>query len=124
MSKDYKVIDMPSMMARLATTPAPHNAEKWVRDDSWYSQIRDIYSNLLDFFDRNNLVKNNIDRRCIDNVVVMFSDLTEEGQALVESGADDRWLASFDRPGSAKLPTDVSSLEKALRKIKGLLPSG
>lgn len=122
MGKDYKVIDMPSMMARTVTKQDPHDSQSWLRDDSWYEQIRAIYSSLLSFFERNGLLKKSIPRTSIDEVVVMFSDLNDDGQALVRSGADDKWLASFDRPGAAKSPSNTKSLEKALSKIKAVAP--
>jgi len=48
----------------------------------------------------------------------MLSDLNDEGQALVQSGADDRWIASFDKPGNTKPPSDLSSLKIELDSIR------
>lgn len=122
MGKDYKVIDMPSRMARTVKKQDPRDSQTWVRDEGWYEQTRAIYSSLLSFFEQNGLLKKSIPGTSIDEVVVMFSDLNDDGQALVRSGADDKWLASFDRPGAAKSPPNTKSLEKALSKIKEMAP--
>ena len=42
----------------------------------------------------------------VDKVVPKFSELTSHGQAFVKSRADERWLASFDRPGAKRIPSD------------------
>jgi hypothetical protein len=115
---DYKVIDMPSMMARTVTKRSTENEDLWVRDDDWYDQIRAMYKALLSFFVNNSLLIREVSQSSIDDVVVMFSDLNGEGQALVHSGADDKWLSSFDRPGAVKPPSDTASLKKALNKIR------
>ena len=120
MTQDYKVIDMPSMMARVVTTRSSFNNDEWAADINWYRQIKEIYRNLLQFLKENDLLRINLSDNPIEDVVIRFSDLTKEGQAFVRSGADEKWLASFDRHGSKKPPTDVSSLRRALSKIKEL----
>jgi hypothetical protein len=115
---DYSVINMPSMMSRNVLVQDPNNPDNWVRDEAWYEATRATYAALLDFFKSNNLLKVDVETPRIDDVVLKLSDLNEEGQQLVKSGADDRWLASFDRPGSTKSPSDVSALEKALQRLR------
>ena len=118
MSLDYKVIDMPSTMSTEVKMLSSGSDGVWVRDDGWYDQVRDIYSNLIKFLAEKNLVTSNIDLSLVDEAVIMFSDLTEVGQALVLSGATDNWLGSFDRPGTNKSPSNIDSLVRALKKLE------
>jgi hypothetical protein len=118
MSLDYKVIDMPSTMSTEVKMLSSGSDKLWVRDDGWYDQVRDIYSNLIKFLAEKNLVTSNIDLSLVDEAVIMFSDLTEVGQALVLSGATDNWLGSFDRPGTNKSPSNIDSLVRALKKLE------
>jgi hypothetical protein len=116
---DYKVIDMPSMMARTVAFQDPANPSRWIRDDKWYYDIRVIYGSLLKFLKDNNLLKGDLEYSTIDDVVIMFTDLNALGQQLIKSGAKGRWLESFDRAESVKHPSDVRYLEKALSRITG-----
>lgn len=114
---DYTVIDMPTKLGRLVQKQDPFDPEVWIRDEDWYDQTRKIYGALVNFFADNGLIAKKMSIDPIDVVVIKLSDLTDKGQALVQSGADDRWLASFDRVGSTKSPSDTTSLKKALSKI-------
>jgi len=53
----------------------------------------------------------------IDPTASSSSELTDPGKAFVKSRADERWLMSFDKPGSKKVPSDWTYLDKQLQKI-------
>lgn len=118
MQKDYKFLDMPGMLATRVTRQDPHNREMWILDEGWYDRTRRLYASLLSFFQDNALIRAPASWSSIDEVVLMFSDLTDDGQALVRSGADDSWIDSFDRPGSKKDYANTKSLQRALDKIR------
>jgi len=115
---DYKIMDMPTHLSRTALKQDPANSENWIRDDSWYAQTKAINSSLYSFLVSAKLLKQPKHFKSIDHVVIMFSDLNEVGQLFLQSGAVDRWSASFDRPSSKKSYSDVRYLEKALRTIR------
>jgi hypothetical protein len=121
MPKDYKVIDVPSMLARKVTRRDPADPTKWIRDEKWYRDIRAIYTSLLEFFEENNLLRSALVYSSVDEIVLMFSDFNEIGQKFIKTGAKGRWLDSFDRPDSKKAFSDVRYLEKALRQMVGAM---
>lgn len=117
MQSNYKLIDMPTMLSREVKVQRPDDPNEWVRDDSWYEQIRSIYSSFVRFLHDNSLIKNpNV--YYSDELVLFISDLNEDGRALIQSGADERWLDAFDRPGGGPPPSDTSILERALQKVR------
>ena len=120
MTADYVIYNMPTMLGRSVTCPDPNDQNKWIRDERWYDSVRLQYFALFKFFQDQELLRAPFVAKLsdTDSVVLRFSDLTPEGQAFVKSGADDRWLASFDRPGSKKQRDDVSYLEKQLQKMR------
>lgn len=118
MQQDYKFLDMPGLLATRVTRQDPHNREMWILDEGWYDRTRRLYASLLSFFQDNALIRAPASWSSIDEVVLMFSDLTDDGQALVRSGADDSWIDSFDRPGSKKDYANTKSLQRALDKIR------
>jgi hypothetical protein len=117
---DYNMYNMPALLSTSVTCPDPKDPNKWIRDESWYVSIRQMYFALFKFFQDHGLSNALAVRELADTdkVVLKFSDFTPEGQAFVKSGADDRWLASFDRPGSKKSWDDVRYLEKQLAKLR------
>jgi hypothetical protein len=117
MQTDYKIIDMPTMLSRDVRIQNPNNPDEWVKDDHWYDQIRSIYRSFVAFLQKNCLIINDAIHYS-DDLVLFFSNLTEDGKALIQSGADDRWLDAFDRPGGGPPPTDTSTLERALQKVR------
>jgi len=121
MTKDFAVHDMPSMMNTKVTRPDERDTDQWVRDEVWYQSIRQMFFALFKFYQNHGLLKTPAVRALgdTDTVVLRFSDFTPEGQAFVMSQAPDRWLSSFDRPGSKKNPDDVRYLEKQLDKLRG-----
>ncbi|HEY5713577.1 MAG TPA: hypothetical protein VIT38_16905 [Allosphingosinicella sp.] len=117
MIKNYKVIDMPSLMQRKVLKQDPRDITTWISDETWYDQIRMIYRAFILFLEENKLLKKPVDND-IDQVVIWLADLSERGRGLIESGAYGRWLDSFDRPGSKKSLSDTSYLQRALKKLQ------
>jgi hypothetical protein len=117
---DYIVYNMPAMLGRAVTCPDPSDPNKWIRDESWYNSVRRTFFALFKFFQAHGLLKSAVvsDIATTDQVILRLSDFTSEGQAFLKTGADDRWLASFDRPGSKKQRDNVSYLEKQLQKMR------
>ena len=116
---DFKRFNMPALLSRQVKKVDPVDPTKWVRDKDWYQEIREKYFYLFRFLEENELSKRPLPRRVedVDEVVVFDSDLTDVGRALLKSGAVERWLKSFDKPGSKKQWANVSYLIEALRKI-------
>ncbi|WP_338426904.1 hypothetical protein [Sphingopyxis kveilinensis] len=117
MKTNYKIIDMPTTLSRDVKIQSSNDPNKWVKDNVWYEQIRLIYSSFVGFLKKNDLLINN-DIKYSDDLVVFFSDLNKDGRALIQSGADDRWLDTFDKPGGGPPPSDTSALERALQKVR------
>ena len=119
MKNDFSVIDVPSDLCRSVKRKDVHG--QWVRDDAWYRDILKIYGALLRFFSENGLIRDTAlmgaSAPPLEELVLRYSDLTDLGQKLVKTGRIDRWLASFDQPGSKKPLGDVEYLERELRKI-------
>ena len=119
-TKDFNVYNMPGILAREVQRQDPADASKWIRDEQWYSSTRETFYNLFRFFQERQLVVRQLVESPddVDKVVLKFSELTPRGQAFVKSRADERWLMSFDRPGSKKVPSDWTYLDKQLQKIQ------
>ncbi|MBJ7414771.1 MAG: hypothetical protein JHC88_04780, partial [Niveispirillum sp.] len=110
--------NMPVKLSRIVKCQHPGDPAIWIRDESWYVQISEIYGALRSFLTGNGLVAKDLTDVPLEETVIMLSDLTGEGQALDRSGAIDRWLGSFDRPGSKKRASKMSILVKALETIR------
>ena len=113
--RDFTVYNMPQLREREVWRWDSSDPPKRERDETWYLSVRETMSNLFKFFEAHGLLL--VPLLDIDQVVLRFSDFTKVGQTFVKSGAPDRWLGSFDRPGSKKLKSDVSYLEKQLAKL-------
>ncbi len=116
-SDDYKVVDMPKILSRTVLKRGRGDLKTWIRDDDWYEDTRTTYRSFLKFLVDNQLLIKPL-TTALNDAVVRLSDLNDLGQALVRSGADERWIASFDRPDSKKARDDVTYLEKALGRLK------
>jgi hypothetical protein len=116
-SNDFVVYNMPGMLSREVRKPDPFDPTKWVRDEAWYESIREKMATLFTFYRSHGLLRHADSLPAVDKVVLNFSDFSELGQRFIRSGAADRWLASFDRPGSRRGATDDSYLERQLTKL-------
>lgn len=118
MNLDYKAMDMPTHLSRSVLRQDPNDYTKWVKDEEWYKRTKIVHKTLLNFYIEHGLLERYVE--CpLENVVLMFSDFTNDGRKLLKSGAVDRWLSSFDRPGSRKNLDDTSILDRSLRSIQG-----
>jgi hypothetical protein len=117
-AKDFIAFNVPGMLSRKVTIY--DNADPTIgrRDDGWYERVATRYRAVSEFFATNELLRNPEKLPTADQMVLRLSDFTALGQEFVMSGAADRWLASFDRPGSKKKLTDVTYLEKQLLKLR------
>lgn len=118
--KDFMVYSMPAMLSTKVWRPDPNDATKYIRDEGWYERQREQKFHLFSFLQAHGLTRRPLlkDFADVDGVILMFSDLTEEGQAFIMSQATERWLGSFDRPGTKKKPSDVRYLEKKLAELR------
>jgi hypothetical protein len=109
---------MPSLMA---TKACLLKDGELVPDEEWRASAREMFFHLFRFLQDNGLVTRKLVRTLADteDVTVRFGDLTSEGQAFIMSLAAERWLASFDRPGSKKSRDDIRYLETQLKKMRG-----
>ncbi|HEY3654735.1 MAG TPA: hypothetical protein VGL34_07075 [Steroidobacteraceae bacterium] len=117
-SKDFVVYNMPGMLSRRVTRQDPIDPKNRVPDESWYNSVCEKMAVLFAFYTKHSLIGDPRLLRDVDKVVVKFSDFSSLGQKFIMSGASDRWLAAFDRPGSQKELSDVRYLEKQLSNIK------
>ena len=115
---DFIVYDMPGMLGGRVVKRDPSDPSKWVRDESWYESVRQQMSTLFAFHVRNGLLRNPAPLPDVEKVVLRMSDFSELGQRFVRTCAADKWLASFDRPGSKKDRTNTAYLEKQLAALK------
>jgi hypothetical protein len=118
--RDFDVYDLPAMLKVEATTIDPDDPARRIRDESWYQHVREKSYYLFKFFQGHGLLRHRVVEEFadVDGVILKFSDFTPEGQRFVMSQAPDRWQGSFDRPGSKKLPSNVSYLERQLKKMR------
>lgn len=116
--QDFVVHNMPAMMSRQVKRQADTDPNKWIVDESWHESVRETYFHLFLFLQDYGLVRRKIVSRPsdVDAVILRLSDFTDEGRAFVMAQVPHKWLASFDRPGSRKLRSDVSYLERELKK--------
>jgi hypothetical protein len=117
---DYSVFNMPALLNRSVKKQDPLDDSKWIVDESWYREVREMHFALFEFLQENYLVTRNLveTRDDVPQVVVKFSELTDAGKRFIKSGAHDRWLASFDRPGSKREFGNVTYLRDALHKLE------
>lgn len=116
-SKDFIVYDMPSMLNRRVTKQDPNDAAKWITDVTWYESVRQKMSTLFAFYRQRGLLRDPSALQETDNVVLRFSDFSEIGRKFLMTTASDKWLASFDKPGSKKDLRDVTYLERQLARL-------
>lgn len=117
---DYKVYNLPALLNRSVKKQDPADSSKWIVDSDWYRDIREKYFALFQFLQSNKLVSRKLVTTIDDvsNVVVRHSELTDFGRRFVKSGIDERWLKSFDRPGSKKEFSNVAYMQKAIEKLQ------
>lgn len=116
---DYNLYNVPALLARSVKKQDPTDPDQWVRDDDWYREVQEKYYSLFCFLQSNNLVSRELVKSPRDTavVVVKASELTERGRRFIKSGADERWLKSFDRPGSNRDFSNTEYLRKSLAKL-------
>jgi hypothetical protein len=117
---DFKAYNIPAMLKVEVVTIDPNNPSRETRDESWYQHLRETSYYLFKFFQDNGLLHRRVMENFadVDNVILKFSDFTPEGQRFYKLRAPDRWESSFNRPGSKKLLSNVSYLEKQLKKMR------
>lgn len=106
---DFKVLNAPGLLTRYLN-PA----------SNWSEIVRAFVGTQLDFFAKEGLVR--LDAKalhvCVDDAVLMWSDLEPEGKLFFRTGAVDNWLASCDRKGTVEAYRDASGLVKRLKKLR------
>ena len=118
---DYSVYNLPALLGRSVKKQDPKNPDRWIRDDDWYREIQQMHFSLFCFLQANGLVSRELVKTLDDTsaVVLKQSELTDLGRRFIKSGADERWLKSFDRPGSKKDFSSTEYMRKALAKLGG-----
>jgi len=113
---DFKYLNIPALLERKAWIAAGSQDNALVEDSGWTKRLSERLSSLVFFFRSQGLLKNNV-REDISDLVLCFSDFTDEGKQLIKSGAPDKWLASFDS-NPTKSSSDVSYLSRKLEAIR------
>ena len=117
-TKSPLVFDMPMTMSRVVRLRT--DAGEWISDPHWHGSVRETLFSLLQFFVSRNLLVSPVEvlAKDFDQLVLRQVDLTDQGIALIKSGAVDRWLGSFDR-SPTKPKGNYAILDKALQKVAG-----
>lgn len=115
---NFVVYNMPGILACIVTKPDPSNPANRIRDYEWHETTRRQMAALFHFFEDNGLLLSSVVLPDVAEVVLRFDDFSELGKKFIMSQAPDRWLGSFDRPGSKKRDDDVTYLQKQLAKLK------
>jgi hypothetical protein len=116
--KNFSVYNMPGMLDRIVTKPDPSNPANRIRDYEWHETLRRRMAALFLFFEKNGLLIPTVVLPDVSEVVLRFDDFSELGKKFIMSQAPDKWLGTFDRPGSKKKDSDVGYLQKRLEKLK------
>lgn len=103
---DYISLNVPGLLARFVN-PSP----------DWRAKVVALSTTQLGVFQKYGLIRHDAEalRMPIEKAVVRFSDYTPEGQALVRSGAVEKWLKACDRKGSVEAYADPALLERRVR---------
>jgi hypothetical protein len=117
-SNDFIVYDMPSMLNRRVTRQDTDDPNKWISDEAWYESVRKKMSTLFAFYKEHGLLRDPSALRETDHVILRISDFSEVGRKFLMTTAADKWLASFDKPGSTKDLNDITYLERQLARIE------
>lgn len=113
MQKDFKYLNVPALLSRKAWMTL---GDSLVEDMEWSKRLSDRLFHLIMFFRDHDLLAREVPQD-ISELVLLFSDFTEDGQRLIKSGAPDKWLASFDRDPE-KSCTDVSLMARKLNSLR------
>jgi hypothetical protein len=108
---DYVSLNVPGLLAHYSN-PSPE----------WRAIVLAWSETQLAVFEKHGLIKKDaaVLRQPLEERVVKFSDYTPSGQAFVQTGAVDKWLAACDKRGSVSAYKDSASLEKRVLKfLKG-----
>lgn len=116
-SKDFIVYDMPGMLNRRVTKQDPDDPAKWISDETWYESVRQRMSTLFAFYRERGLLRDPSALQDTDHVVLRISDFSEIGRKFLMTTASEKWLASFDKPGSKKDVTDITYLDRQLARL-------
>lgn len=116
--KDFNVFNVPLMLSRVVEKRDENGT--WVRDESWYENIRKIYFSLFEFLQGEGLLHRSLVASLpdVDSVVVKLSDLTDLGKKFIKAGIASKWMTSFDRPNSKKNFSNTDYLRKNLLKLR------
>lgn len=106
---DFKVLNVPGLLARYSN-PTP----------DWPEIVRTSAKTRLEFFAKEGLVRPDAKALhvCVDDAVLMWSDLEPEGKSFLRTGAVDNWLGSCDRKGTVEAYRDAGGLAKRLKKFR------
>ena len=107
-SDDFIFLNVPALLARYSE-PSPE----------WRAKVLALAQTQIELFKKHGLIKEHASalRAPLDKAIMMFSDYTPPGQAVIRSGAVDKWLASCDRKGSLSAYEDPAPLEKRILKF-------
>jgi hypothetical protein len=111
-----KLLNVPLMLSTRVLMQNEHG--QMVPDPNWHRSVRNTLEALYNFLLQRNLLKAEFIQRApaVDELVITAGDLTHDGLTLWQSGAVNRWLASFDRSPN-KSRNNYKIMEAALVKV-------
>jgi hypothetical protein len=120
-SGNFKLFNVPAILARDVEKPDPDMPGKWVRDDDWYRRTTATYRTLFLFLQKNELVTGEIlgPTKTVGEIILHWDDLTAEGKDFVRTKAIEKWMNSLDDSRSKTSPEDATSLVRALSRFRG-----
>lgn len=105
--KDFLVYTLPGLLSASKQT-------------DYRQKCREQAQHLLRFLVDNKLLESELPSSAMDNLVIMASDLNQDGLAVMQEGLR-QWVAAQDRGGSA---SDLQVLNAALHKVRSSLVDG
>ncbi len=113
-NKDFIFLNVPGLLSR-------YGAASDGNPDEYHRNLILAYTGTqLKFFQKEGLLLKNLEavELPVNEVVLKFSNFTEEGQKFIMSGATDKWLQSCDKKGDLAAYQDSSGLHKRLAKFR------
>jgi len=93
---DFKVVDVPSMLAVKSTIS--DGCGNWIDDPDWNREAAETQYVLAEVLAENDLIASGQQVRRGPNLVIRWSELTEVGQAFVRAESE-KWMRSVDVTG-------------------------
>lgn len=93
---DFKVVDVPSMLAVKSTISDGRG--NWIDDPDWNREAAETQYVLAEVLAENGLLASAKEVQRVPQLVIRWSELTDVGQAFIRAESE-KWMRSVDRTG-------------------------